>query len=120
MPVNQIAVPPVGLYIAGRSGTNFQLLDCSIGSGSAGLPQGRIINEPAARRSGRSSLQNMRLAAAPQDEVEVVIAGDGGSRVIWLGDIVAQQGAIDSGGDSITYIARVEPHHFGIPLSTFW
>src|SRR4051812_39769366 len=112
----RIDVPPAGIYLAGRNNPKARLLNASIGSGEAGLPIAEFLIEPGTRLAGRYELKDISLIGFDQSECEIVIAGDSGDRIAHYGIVSARQATLDQSGDSIKFISRLEPHHFGYPL----
>src|SRR5206468_1026077 len=96
---------------------NAQFISASINSGESGLPEASFVIETAGRKSGRSELKDRSLIDVDQKECEIVVGvGGTGDRVVHFGIVSATHSTLDSNGDSITYISRLEPHHFGNPL----
>jgi hypothetical protein len=112
------AAPPASVYLNGLVNKNARFLSCSFGSGENGLPEASFVVEPNVRNLGKiGRLQDMSLIDVGQQECEIVIGQGGeGDRVVHFGIVSARHVTLDATGDSITYMSRLEAHHFGVPL----
>lgn len=110
----QRKAPEVKVYVDGRRERNVHCLDAQWGSGANGLPRALVEVQPPARNPGRREFKNQRFSEFNQAQVEVLV----GDEVVHWGKALAQSVVMDgNSGDRPVLVSRMEPHHFGIPLS---
>jgi hypothetical protein len=120
MPNLQLHSPPVQIFADGQALAAGRPLTLATGSGASGLTTLEFVVEVTGQQNAgaRTNLEGIEIMNFDQAEVEIVISGAAADRVMYCGSILATHNTLDADkGDSITFIARVEDFHFGIPLS---